>query len=79
MTFQDLVQGDAIFVDANTFVYHFAPDPTWGAACGHLLQRIQNQELQSDPGSNPIQIAEIFRALSAGIFTELAAPPSGSS
>jgi predicted nucleic acid-binding protein len=45
MTFLDLVAGDAVFLDANTFVYHFAPDPRWGASCGQLLQRIQNQEI----------------------------------
>ena len=27
MTFTDLVPGDVVFVDANIFVYHFAPDP----------------------------------------------------
>jgi hypothetical protein len=27
MTFADLVLRDAVFVDANIFVYHFAPDP----------------------------------------------------
>src|SRR5262249_44784132 len=42
-----------------------------------VLQRVQNQELQSDPGCDPIRIAEIFRALSEGIFSELAAAPSG--
>jgi predicted nucleic acid-binding protein len=45
MTFVDLIVGDAVFLDANTFVYHFAPDPNWSAACGDLLQRIQNQEI----------------------------------
>ena len=45
MTFLDLVAGDAVFLDANTFVYHFAPDPRWAASCGQLLQRIQNQEI----------------------------------
>jgi predicted nucleic acid-binding protein len=45
MTFPDLVAGDAVFIDANTFVYHFAPDPRWGGPCGQLLQRIQNQEI----------------------------------
>ncbi len=40
-----------------------------------VLQRIQNQELQSDSGSDPIKIAEIFRTLSEGIFSEVAAPP----
>jgi Met-zincin/Domain of unknown function (DUF5117) len=41
-----------------------------------VLQRIQNQELQSNPGSDPIKIAEIFRALSEGIFREVTSPPS---
>ena len=44
-----------------------------------VLQRIQNQELQSDPGSDPIKIAEVFRSLTDGIFTELSAPSAGSS
>jgi hypothetical protein len=43
-----------------------------------VLQRIQNQELQSDPGSDPLKIAEVFRSLSDGIFTELSAPAGGS-
>src|SRR5437868_7127984 len=45
MTFLDLVAGDAVFIDANTFVYHFAPDPRWSGSCAQLLQRIQNQEI----------------------------------
>jgi hypothetical protein len=44
-----------------------------------VLQRIQNQEMQSEPGSDPIKIAEVFRSLSDGIFTELSAPPAGTS
>ncbi|MGC8639736.1 MAG: zinc-dependent metalloprotease [Isosphaeraceae bacterium] len=44
-----------------------------------VLQRIQNQELQSDPGSNPLKIAEVFRFLTDGIFTELTEPAGGSS
>ncbi len=34
-----------MFLDANTFVYYFAPDPRWSSSCGHLLQRLQNQEI----------------------------------
>jgi hypothetical protein len=45
MTFTDLVAGDAVFVDANTFIYHFTPDPILGPACTALLLRIENQEL----------------------------------
>ncbi len=42
-----------------------------------VLQRIQNQELQSDPGVDPLKIAEIFRSLSDGIFSEISAPAGG--
>jgi predicted nucleic acid-binding protein len=45
MTFADLNRGGALFVDANIFVYHFAPDPVEGAACTQFLQRIEQQEL----------------------------------
>jgi predicted nucleic acid-binding protein len=45
MTFLDLVAGDEVFLDANIFVYYFAPDPTWHGSCSQLLQRIQNQEI----------------------------------
>lgn len=35
-----------VFVDANTFIYHFTNDPKWGAACTRLLERIEFQELR---------------------------------
>ena len=45
MTFADLTAGDSVFVDANSFIYHFAPDPVLGPPCSQLLRRIENQEL----------------------------------
>jgi predicted nucleic acid-binding protein len=45
VNFADLLAGDSVFVDANTFIYHFAPDPALGPPCSGLLQRIENQEL----------------------------------
>lgn len=45
MTFADLIAGEAIFLDANPFVYHFVADPQYGAASSHLLQRVENQEI----------------------------------
>lgn len=45
MIFADLMAGDAVFVDANTFTYHFEPHAVWGPPCAALLQRIENQEL----------------------------------
>jgi hypothetical protein len=32
MKFADLRAGETVFVDANTFVYHFTSEPTFGAA-----------------------------------------------
>src|SRR5713226_3474574 len=46
MTFADLQAGDAIFVDANTLIYHFTNHPKYGAACTALLERIEHQEIQ---------------------------------
>jgi predicted nucleic acid-binding protein len=46
MNFADLLAGEIIFLDANTLVYHFVFNPLYGAACSHLLQRIENQEMQ---------------------------------
>ena len=44
MIFDDLVTGTDLFVDANTFIYHFTNDPKWGSACTRLLERIELQE-----------------------------------
>jgi predicted nucleic acid-binding protein len=45
MTFADLLAGEAIFLDANTLVYHFGPHPVFGPACNQLLHRIENSEV----------------------------------
>jgi predicted nucleic acid-binding protein len=46
MTFDDLVSPADVFVDANTFIYHFTNDPIYGAACTRLLERIELQQLR---------------------------------
>ncbi len=45
MTFSDIPTGAAVFVDANVFVYHFAPHPSLQAACQNLLERFASEEL----------------------------------
>jgi len=45
MIFMDIPAGASVFVDANTFVYHFMPEPGLGAACRDLLERFARQEL----------------------------------
>lgn len=45
MTFADLPAGEAVFVDANTLVFHFQPHAVFGPACTALLKRIELHEL----------------------------------
>ncbi len=46
MTFADIPPGVALFLDTNTFVYHFVPHAIFGSACTALLTRIENGEVQ---------------------------------
>ena len=46
MTFADIAPGYEVFLDANTLIYHFAPDPNLGSACTDLLIRIKKQEIK---------------------------------
>jgi predicted nucleic acid-binding protein len=46
VTLADILDGEAVFVDANIFIYHFRPDPVLGPACSQLLTRIENGGLQ---------------------------------
>jgi hypothetical protein len=45
LTFARIPAGVAVFLDANTLVYHFANDPAFGADCTRLLTRIEQQQL----------------------------------
>jgi predicted nucleic acid-binding protein len=45
MTLADLVTGEPVFVDANTFVYHFTAHHLFGPACSQFLLRIARQEV----------------------------------
>jgi predicted nucleic acid-binding protein len=52
LIFADLLAGEIIFLDANTLVYHFVSNPLYGTACTHLLQRIENQDIQGIPSTH---------------------------
>jgi predicted nucleic acid-binding protein len=43
--FVDLSATESIFLDANPLVYHFAPDPLFGAACTQLIARAGKGEI----------------------------------
>lgn len=44
MIFSDLPVGAAVFLDANTLLYHFTNEPQYGPACTDLVERIENNE-----------------------------------
>jgi predicted nucleic acid-binding protein len=52
MTFADLQRGEAIFVDANTLIYHFTNHPKFGPACTALVERIELKEIQGFTSSH---------------------------
>jgi predicted nucleic acid-binding protein len=52
MTFADLQRGEAIFVDANTLIYHFTNQRQYGAACTALVERIELKEIQGFTSSH---------------------------
>jgi hypothetical protein len=45
MIFADLASGDRVFLDANTFIYHFASHAIFGPACRDLVQRIEQGDV----------------------------------
>jgi predicted nucleic acid-binding protein len=45
MTFAGIPPNVAVFVDANTFVYHFSNHPVFAPACTQLLDRCARQEI----------------------------------
>jgi predicted nucleic acid-binding protein len=45
MTFDDFPAGAAIFLDANTLIYHFSNHPRYGPACTGLMERIEQHGL----------------------------------
>jgi predicted nucleic acid-binding protein len=46
MRFADLLAGDRIAIDANTFVYHFSQHPQFATPCTDLLGRIARREVE---------------------------------
>jgi predicted nucleic acid-binding protein len=70
MTFADLVAGEAVFLDANTFIYYLGPHPVLGTVCGQLVQRIENQDLQGFTSTHVLgEVAHrlmIFEAMTVG-------------
>ncbi len=46
MTFPTIPNNSRVFLDANTLIYHFTNDPTYGAASSALFLRIAQRKLE---------------------------------
>jgi predicted nucleic acid-binding protein len=46
MTFDQIPVGTDVFLDANTLIYHFTAEPSFGAACTRLVERIEQGDLR---------------------------------
>jgi predicted nucleic acid-binding protein len=46
MNFHEIAPDLAVFLDANTLVYHFTSEPTYGTACTELIKRIEQERLR---------------------------------
>jgi predicted nucleic acid-binding protein len=71
MTFDDIPAGSAVFVDANTFVYHFEPHPVFGPPCQQLFLRIENNDLQGFTSSAVLAdvVHRVMTLEAAGLFS----------
>jgi predicted nucleic acid-binding protein len=45
MTFAQVAPATAIFLDANTLIYHFSKEPLYGPACTQLIKRVELGDL----------------------------------
>lgn len=45
MTFSSIPSAAAIFLDANTLIYHFSNDKKYGPACTQLIKRVELRDL----------------------------------
>lgn len=46
MTFANIPAGSQVFLDANILIYHASADPSHGAACKQLMERIARREIE---------------------------------
>lgn len=55
MILSTILSGSSVFIDANIFIYAFAPEPKFGPACEQLLERIELQELHGYTSSQAVR------------------------
>ena len=76
MTFADLRNGEAVFVDANVLICHFTNHPRYGAACTTLVERIELKEIQGFTSSHCLADAA-HRIMTIEAMTRFTWPAAG--
>jgi predicted nucleic acid-binding protein len=86
MIFADIPDGTSVFLDANTFVYHFTADPVYKVPCTQLLDRVDQNLVHGFTSTHVLtEVAHRLMTLeamkaygwpSAGIATRLRRHPS---
>jgi len=61
MIFADMPSGAAVFLDANTFVYHLISEQRYGPACTALLERVERHDIEG--WVTPHVLAEVSHRL----------------
>ena len=76
MTFTAIPNGATLFIDANPFVYHFAPDPKYAAACQDLLERVARQEVAAFTSTHVLSDVA-HRLMTVEAMQRFGWPPTG--
>src|SRR5947209_4468745 len=76
LTFLHIPDHVGLFIDANTLIYHFTPDPALGPACQLLLGRVARQEVVAFTTTHIVsEVAHRLMALEA--IARFGWPPAG--
>jgi predicted nucleic acid-binding protein len=76
MTFARIPAGMAVFLDANTLVYHFTKHSTFCPACTQLVKQIENQQLAGFISTH-VLIEVAHRLMTLEALDRFGWPPSG--
>jgi predicted nucleic acid-binding protein len=76
MTLDDIPDGTAIFLDANTLLYHFTGHARYGAACTRLLERIERKQVEAFTSAHVLGDV-VHRVMTIEAMTRLGWPQTG--
>jgi predicted nucleic acid-binding protein len=76
MTFADIPAGAAVFLDANTLVYHFTSEPKYGAACTQLVKQVELKQLHGFSSTHVVGDV-CHRVMTLEAINLLGWPPAG--